>query len=105
VKVDTGSSDLWVAHEEPEDPDIKKTILKTSKSGLIAQYIATYRPKYGVWGLLKDNSLDQRSRAYESNVIFGGVTVIRHLFGALAGFTRDFDSQPYDGLAISYLST
>jgi len=110
VKVDTGSSDLWVASNSYKPPTgIHKTTLDIDKlqleSKTTRKYIKTiytsqvglYRPKYGVWGLLTSEIPDKSSKLYEGEVTFGGVTVVRHKYGALAGFTGHFDEQPYDG--------
>ena len=105
VKVDTGSSDLWVSDEPPADPSIQKTTLKSqweskpqsNKKSYNVHYKGVYRPKYGAWGLLKSDSPHPASRMYQDDVIFGGVLVPSHRFGALEGFTKDFYKQPYDG--------
>jgi hypothetical protein len=110
VKVDTGSSDLWVASQFYKPPTgIQKTTLEIDKvqseSKAQKKYVKTiytslvgiYRPKYGVWGLLTGEKPDKNNKLYEGEVIFGGITVVRHKYGALTGFTKCFDDQPYDG--------
>ena len=104
MKVDTGSSDLWVSDEPPADPNIQKTTLKSkwgSKTGHRSRrnlhYKGKYRPKHGAWGLLKDESPEEGSRMYEDAITFGGVTIANYLYGTLERFTDDFKKQPYDG--------
>ncbi|KAF8345404.1 aspartic peptidase domain-containing protein [Amanita rubescens] len=95
VKVDTGSSDLWVASKFYKPPTgIQKMTLEIDK----LQSESISQRKYVKMIYTSQVGIYRPNKLYEGEVIFGGVTVVGHKYGALAGFTKCFDDQPYDGI-------